>query len=84
MNTELLIENKFCDFCFSEEGKHRLIGDYIVSLAKVDVNGDQQLACQSCRIKNDKIRKTLGLKPTYRELAKNRKQRSLLKFGFKP
>ncbi len=37
-----------CEFCYAEDGKERLIGNYIVHLKSVEVDGEHKLACQSC------------------------------------
>ena len=43
---------RVCAFCESEEGKLRLVGNFIVELSEMDYRGDQKLACQSCRVKH--------------------------------
>lgn len=42
---------KRCKFCNSQEGKARLVGNYIVELSEVNIDGETKLACQGCRIK---------------------------------
>ncbi len=76
-------KNKACDFCLSEEGQLRMIGNYTVSLVEVEIDGQPKLACQSCRIKNNNLRKILGLRTSYKIVEPTRKKRSLLHFGFK-
>lgn len=49
------INNRICHFCHSEEGKLRLIGNFMVQLKQVDVLGTQKLACQSCYRKTVRI-----------------------------
>jgi len=51
MGTEI----KTCDFCHSEEGKLRPIGQYNVVLTHAVVNGQSIYACQSCRVNNREI-----------------------------
>lgn len=48
-----------CDFCNSIDGKPRLIGEYIVELKEVTINGEKKLVCQGCKIKNSEVRKSL-------------------------
>lgn len=48
-----------CDFCNSIDGKPRLIGEYIVELKEVTLNGELKLACQGCKVKNIRIRESL-------------------------
>lgn len=48
-----------CDFCNSINGKPRLIGEYIVELKVVTINGEEKLVCQGCKIKNSEVRKSL-------------------------
>lgn len=40
-----------CSFCNSEEGKNRLVGNFIVELKEVVIQNERKLACQSCRVK---------------------------------
>ena len=40
-----------CNFCNSQEGKTRMVGNYIVELSEIDIDGQTKLACQGCRIK---------------------------------
>lgn len=47
-----------CDFCHAEEGKPRIVGQFIVSLRTVDVFGSKKLACQSCARKNEEIQQS--------------------------
>tara|TARA_R110002096_G_scaffold423357_1_gene630405 strand:+ start:1253 stop:1543 length:291 start_codon:yes stop_codon:yes gene_type:complete len=46
-----------CDFCHSEEGKPRPIGNYIVELKEIDVLGTNKKACQSCYLNTKRILK---------------------------
>lgn len=43
--------DRHCEFCNSQEGKVRMVGNYVVELSTVDVEEDEKLACQGCRIK---------------------------------
>ncbi len=43
--------NRSCDFCNSQEGKMRKVGNYIVELSEIDHEGEQKLACQGCKRK---------------------------------
>lgn len=49
---------KTCDFCHSEEGKIRLVGQFIVRLTNVYVYGEKKLACQSCLHKHEDIKRS--------------------------
>ncbi len=48
-------KNRRCDFCNCEEGKLRLVGQFIVQLRRVDVFGEKKLACQTCFRKNEDV-----------------------------
>lgn len=52
-----IITKKRCSFCGSEERKPRPVGNYIVKLKKIDVDGDIKLACQTCYIHEKMSRK---------------------------
>ncbi len=43
--------DRSCDFCNSQEGKMRKVGQYIVQLSEIDHDGRQKLACQGCKRK---------------------------------
>ena len=49
-------ENARCDYCNAQEGKKRLIGQFIVRLRTVEVFGTQKLACQTCFRKEEEIK----------------------------
>jgi len=67
------VTGRTCDCCKAEEGKPRLIGGYIVSLTEVAVDGQNKLVCQSCRIKDDRLRKKLGLPSNHFYMPKTKK-----------
>jgi|GEM_PF-4186377 len=48
---------KKCDYCGAEEGKPRMVGDFIVSLVTVSVKGKTKKACQSCCRKHPALRR---------------------------
>ena len=50
-------QDHICDFCHSEEGKPRPIGNYIVELKEIDVLGTNKKACQSCYLNTNRILK---------------------------
>ncbi|MEO9886048.1 MAG: hypothetical protein ABJG33_10480 [Balneola sp.] len=43
---------KNCDYCQSEEGKPRPIGQYVVILRTAVVEGELKYACQGCMVSN--------------------------------
>ena len=43
---------KSCDYCHSEEGKPRPIGQYDVILRTAIVEGELKYACQACMVTN--------------------------------
>ncbi|RNC83631.1 MAG: hypothetical protein ED557_07545 [Balneola sp.] len=40
-----------CDFCNSQEGEMRKVGQYIVELNEIEHDGETKLACQGCKRK---------------------------------
>lgn len=63
MDFEAKKQSRLCDFCKAVEGKPRLVGNFIVSLHEITLHKECKLVCQSCRIKNNKIRTRFGLIP---------------------
>lgn len=43
--------DRSCDFCNSQEGKIRKVGQYIVELSETEYKGETKLACQGCKRK---------------------------------
>ncbi|RNC83635.1 MAG: hypothetical protein ED557_07565 [Balneola sp.] len=58
---EQSVEVRSCSCCGAEEGKPRLVGDFLVKLQTVVIDNEEQLVCQSCLRKNRIVRETLGL-----------------------
>lgn len=52
---------KFCDYCHSEEGKLRPIGQYEVVLRTAIVDGKLKYACQGCTVTNKDFLQALRL-----------------------
>lgn len=52
-------KERHCDFCNSIDGKPRLIGEYIVELKEISLNGESKLVCQGCKVKNSAVRESL-------------------------
>lgn len=52
-------KERHCDFCNSIDGKPRLIGEYIVELKEISLNGESKLVCQGCKVKNSEVRRSL-------------------------
>lgn len=68
---------RMCDFCNSQEGKIRMVGNFIVELSPVLIDDESKLACQSCKIKERNFRKA-----QQRQRAHNSFFKNLLKIGF--
>ncbi len=58
---ELDVEVRSCSCCGAEEGKPRLVGDFLVKLQTVVIDNEEQLVCQSCLRKDRIVREALGL-----------------------
>lgn len=51
--------DRYCNFCNSQEGKIRMVGNYIVELSEIELREEVKLACQSCRIKQRNFQKAV-------------------------
>ncbi|GAB5410877.1 MAG: hypothetical protein BalsKO_32420 [Balneolaceae bacterium] len=65
--------NRACEFCKSQEGQIRMVGNFLVELSEVTVDDNIKLACQSCKIKVLNFRKAKE---------KNRRNKSFFKSLF--
>lgn len=84
-NNEYDLDVRVCSCCGAEEGKPRLVGDFVVKLHTVKIDNEEQLVCQSCLRKDRLIRKALGLVSFGKEEVKAKtraKTRSKSRFNF--
>ena len=72
-----------CDYCNAQEGKKRIIGQFIVRLRPVEVFGTQKLACQSCFRKEEKIKASRLADDQKRSGKKKRHFRKLKRIRYK-
>lgn len=69
-----------CDYCGSEDGANRPIGNYIVELKETTIDGETRLACQGCRVKYrvTKQQRSKKLEASISEMGWIRKAKALL------
>ena len=66
-------EVRTCHCCGARENQLRLVGNFIVELSEVETGDESVLVCQSCRIKDNRIRKSIGLDSHYVYVARAKK-----------
>ncbi len=49
--------DRYCEFCNAQEGKLRMVGNFIVELSEIELDEETRLACQSCKIKHRNFEK---------------------------
>lgn len=48
-----------CTYCNAKEKELRLVGNFLVELTSVDIEGAEKFACQSCKVKVREAREAI-------------------------